>query len=165
MSIVIRECLREDTKSVLELIQSAFAEQRGIIDPPSSAETQTLAGLLKDLEVASALIAEDFTGDSTEGFEPAKIVGCMILTPKDDSLYIGKLSVLPKRRKEGIAFKLMQYAEDFARQKGFKTLSLAVRLVLKEQQSYYKRLGFETVSLGTHEGYPEPTYMNMEKAL
>ena len=157
MTILIRDCLNEDVEGVLELIQSAFAEQKGVVNPPSSAERQTIEGLQKDLETSSILIAQDNSS--------AEIVGCVILKPKDESLYIGKLSVSPNRRSEGIAFKLMKRAEEIAIEKGFRNLLLSVRLVLVEQQAYYERFGFKEVSLGTHEGFSEPTFMNMEKVL
>ena len=157
MNIVIRECLKEDLPDVLRLIQAAFAEQKGVVDPPSSAERQVLEGLEKDLETSSILIAQDNSS--------SEIVGCVILKPKDESLYIGKLSVSPNRRSEGIAFKLMKQAEEIAIENGFRSLLLSVRLVLVEQQAYYERFGFKEVSLGTHEGFSEPTFINMEKVL
>ena len=157
MTIVIRDCLNEDLTGVLRLIQLAFAEQKGVVNPPSSAERQTLEGLKKDLETSSILIAQDNSS--------SEIVGCVILKPKDESLYIGKLSVAPNCRSEGIGFKLMQRAEEIAIQKGFKSLLLSVRLVLSEQQAYYERFDFKEVSLGTHEGFSEATFMNMEKIL
>jgi len=157
MSIVLRECLKEDAADVLKLIQQAFAEQQGVVDPPSSANRKTVQDIYKDLENGFAFVAEDFLSN--------EIVGCVFLTSKEQDLHIGKLSVLPNRRGESIAYQLMQRVQDFAKENNFESLSLYVRIVLKEQQDYYKRFGFEQVGLGTHDDYSQPTFLIMEKKL
>jgi len=149
----LRDYRDTDIPAILLVIKEAFAEFKGQLDPPSSAERKTIAIVRAELQSANALVVE----------ADGKIVGCVFFRPQGIGIYIDRLSVLPAYRNRGIASAMLKEIECRARSTGYKTLMLSVRLVLEKQQAYYSRLGFEFQEYGTHQGHTKPTYMKMRK--
>ena len=147
--------MEADIPIILSVIKEAFAEYKGQLDPPSSAERKTIEIVQAELESANALVVE------VDG----KIVGCVFFQPQSEGIYIDRLSVLPEYRNRGIASAMLKEIEYRAKSTGYKTLMLSVRLALEKQQAYYNRLGFEFQEYGTHVGYTGPTYMKMKKEI
>ncbi len=154
-NFAIRNYKEEDIPLIVDLIKQAFAEYSGKLDPPSSAERKSVQVVKDELREANALVTE------TEG----TLVGCVFYHPREDSIYVDRLSVLPEYRKRGIATGLIAEVEHRARADGYTRLALSVRLALEKQQAFYQRQGFEFHTYGTHEGYENPTYMNMVKSV
>ncbi len=92
-----------DWHALLRLIQTAFADMEGRIDPPSSMHHLTEAAIADQARTAEVWAI---------GTPPA---ACMFLTPRDGNLYIGKLAVARARRGKGLARALMTAAENRAR--------------------------------------------------
>ena len=153
--MLIRPYIPTDLEPLLALIKAAFKEHEGVVDPPPSAASKTLAVLREELDDFEALVVEN------EG----RLIGCVFYKPRDDSLYLGRLSVLPELRGRGIASLLLKRLESEAQGRGLAALSLNVRLALKNQQNIYRHWGFEVSGHGTHEGYSTPTFLRMRKAL
>jgi hypothetical protein len=42
---------------------------------------------------------------------------------------------------------------------------LGVRIALEPLRAYYERFDYRPVDYGTHEGYPQPTYVILEKTV
>jgi predicted N-acetyltransferase YhbS len=155
----LRDHTEADLPVILAVIKAAFAEYRGVLDPPSSAERKTLEIVREELQHGHALVAEIVAEIDAE------IVGCVLYHPRADGWYIDRLSVLPAHRGQGIATEMMNLIERRARAAGAPALTLGVRLVLEAQQAYYRRLGYEPIKLETHPGYASPTSVTMRKAL
>ena len=155
MDICLRDYQEADIPVILSVIKEAFAEYKGRLDPPSSAERKTIEIVKAELESANAVVVE------VEG----SIVGCVFYRPQGDSIYVDRLSVLPRFRNRGLAWAMLEKIEHQARSAGYKTVTLSVRVVLKKQQAYYRRFGFEFEEYGTHAGYAQPTSMKMKKNL
>ena len=151
----VRRHAERDLAEMLAVIRTAFAEHRGQLVPPSSAEHKTLDILRAELSGADAFVAES----------AGCIVGCVLFRPRDASTYLDRLSVLPQWQGRGIASALIAAVEHEAVSRGFASLTLTVRLALTRQQAMYRHLGFEFASYGTHEGFNEPTSMTMRKSL
>jgi GNAT superfamily N-acetyltransferase len=94
-----------------------------------------------------------------------EIVGCVFYSPKDQYLYIGRLSVLPAFRRFGVGKALMRYAERRARNLGFRRVQIGVRLALPHLHRYYENLGYTSVRDESHPGYTTSTYTVMEKEM
>ena len=90
-------------------IKTAFAEQRGKVNPPSSAEKKTIRIVETELQKANALVVE------TEN----EIIACVFYQPKGDSIYVDRLAVLPEFRKQGIGEMLMCEVEKLVIELGF----------------------------------------------
>ena len=152
---IIRPSRLEDIPGILGVIQAAFAQYRGLLDPPSSAEHKTLAIVAQELETAEALVAE----------HDRQVVGCAFHRPRGDSVYLDRLAVAPEHRRQGLGHQLMMEVERRALETGHRKVTLAVRLPLRDLQTYYRRQGYVAIGYGTHPGYPTHTYVNMEKQL
>jgi ribosomal protein S18 acetylase RimI-like enzyme len=151
----LRDYAEPDIPSILSVIKQAFAEYKGRLDPPSSAERKIIDIVKTELKTANALVVE------IEG----TIVGCVFFQPKGNGIYIDRLAVLPKHRNRGLATAMLKEIERRAKSRGYTSLLLSVRLALEKQQAYYEKYGFEFEAYGAHEGYAQPTYMKMKKEL
>jgi len=87
------------------------------------------------------------------------IVGVVLWAEEDGALYIGRLSVDPENRGQGIARALMDEAEREARRRGLTRMTLGVRLELEENRRLFRSCGFEDAVLKSHEGFSEPTWV------
>lgn len=160
---LLRKASEEDELALLALIKAAFEEQRGRVDPPSSALRKTRAILRRELQTASALVAQLQPGRALAG--ELALIGCVFYEPQGDVLYLSRLAVMPTYRGRGVGVALMREAEIRGKRMGLRAATLSVRLSLQEQQNYYEKLGYHFVAYGVHEGYTEPTFLKMEKKL
>ncbi len=144
-----------DAAAAASLIRQAFAAQSRATDPPSSALGETTASV-------SAKLAE---GGGAGAEADGALVGVVLWAEKDGALFIGRVSVPPAWRGQGIARALLAAGEAEARRRGFKRMTLRVRLALGENQRLFAGLGFAPTGQGAHPGYPEPTFLVMEKRL
>jgi N-acetylglutamate synthase-like GNAT family acetyltransferase len=154
-SFQLRDYRKEDISRILYVIKTAFAEQRGKVEPPSSAERKTVEIIEAELQTANALVIESKN----------EVIACVFYQPKGDSIYVDRLAVLPEFRKQGIGEMLMFKVEKLAIELGFKKLSLSVRIELKDQQEYYSKMGYKISAYKSHKGFQEPTYVVMKKLL
>ena len=152
---MIRDYVYTDIPRILYIIKTAFAEQRGIVTPPSSAESKTIEIVKHELRTANALVFES----------DGEIIACVFYQPKGESIYVDRLAVLPEFRRRGVGRSLMEEVEKRAVELGAPKLSISVRIELVKQQNYYRRQGFEIVSKACHEGFSTPTYVIMVKRL
>lgn len=128
------QCLEPfDWDALLSLIRAEFAFMEGRIDPPSSMHRLTPEAI---------------------GTPP---VACVFLTPKPDSLYVGKLAVAASHRRRGLARRLIELAETRARTLGKPFLELETRVELTENQTAFAAMGFAEVGRTAHAGHDRPT--------
>jgi predicted N-acetyltransferase YhbS len=151
--VILREATAEDAPSLSAVILAAFEEYRGRLDPPSGAHDETVQAIRQKFVLAHAAVASI----------DQDIVGCAFYEPEADHIYLGRLAVLSQYRRQGIGRKLVAWVEAQARSLGYARVRLAVRVVLTGNRAYFERLGYRLHSYGTHAGYAEPTYLNMEK--
>jgi GNAT superfamily N-acetyltransferase len=93
------------------------------------------------------------------------LVGCAFCRPEDTHLYVGRFGVIPAWRSTGVGAMLLAAAERRARDLEYSRTRLSVRIGLDELRRYYERRGYAVIAHLTHEGYPGPTYVQMEKLL
>jgi GNAT superfamily N-acetyltransferase len=140
MSFEIRRALPEQAPLVLQIMQAAFAEYAGMLNPPSGANHETLADVEKAMGDGGALLAWD--GD--------RAVGSARFRPEPDCLYVGRVAVLPAYRGRGIGAALMWAMEDVAREAGRSKIRLGVRMALPGNLTFYEKLGYAVVEVGPH---------------
>jgi len=153
--ITYRTANERDVPDILRVIQAAFAEYNGKLDPPSSAHHKTIAIVQAELAKATAILAEVGT----------ELVGCVFYQSKEDYVYLDRLAVLPVWRGQGIAGELIHLVEQQAIQQGKNKVQLSVRISLKAHHAYYQKKGYTFKHYGTHPGYDQPTYLVLEKLL
>ena len=151
----IREATDDDAPALAHVIQAAFDEFRGRLDPPSGAHGESSDSIRRKLTTAKAAVAER---DET-------LLGCVFFEPEPGRIYVSRLSVLPAERRRGVGHALMDFAENWARGQGLERAYLGVRIVLQGQQAYYARRGYRVVGEAAHPGYASATYLLMEKDL
>lgn len=139
---------KSDFFEVLRLIRSEFAYMDGRIDPPSSMHRLTAEDLARSGEVWAM------------GHPP---VACMVLTPKDDFLYLGKLAVAGDQRGKGLARRLTDHAIARAQALGLPAVELQTRVELVENQDAFRALGFTETGRTAHPGHDRPTSVTFRK--
>ena len=72
-----------------------------------------------------------------------KILGGLILVFDDDQASLANIAVDPECQGQGIGAALMKFAESTARKSGFSELHLATHVLLHENISLYRHLGWE----------------------
>ena len=145
----------EDADAAAEVIREAFAAQSRPTDPPYSALGETA-------ESVSAKLADGGGAGAEAG---GALVGVVLWAEKNGALTIGRVSVLPAWRGQGIARALLAAGEAEARRRGLARMTLRVRLALDENQRLFAGCGFAAVRQGAHPGYAAATFVVMEKAL
>jgi len=151
--VTLREAGLDEAETILGLMQAAFAEYEGVLDPPSGARTETAETVRHRLLKGGAVLAD-------AGGEPA---GFAFFELQDGLLYLGRLSVPPTFRNKGIGSKLLEYVEERARTSGAAGVRLGVRLQLPHLIARYERKGYRVTKYMTHAGYAQPTFVFMEK--
>jgi len=140
-----------DWAALLALIKRAFAGMEGRIDPPSSLRELTTERLARHPGEVWVI-----------GRPP---IACMLLTPRPHALYLGKLSVDPSHRREGLAQALITLAEERARVLGLPALELQSRIELVENHAIFFGLGFKQTGATAHPGFDSPTSLTFTKTL
>jgi len=137
-----------DWPALLGLIQRAFAAMEGRIDPPSSLNRLTPEGLAKSPEVW-------VLGDPPRA--------CVVLTPKPDGLYLGKLAVEPDLQGQGLGRQMVAFAEARARALGLPQVELETRVELTENHRFYLSLGYAEAGRSAHPGLARVTSVRYVK--
>jgi predicted GNAT superfamily acetyltransferase len=86
-----------------------------------------------------------------------------VLTPTDESLYLGKLAVRNSERGSGLARVLINHAEHCAQQLGLPILELQTRIELTENQRTFASMGFVEHERTAHGGFSRPTSITFRK--
>ena len=137
---------------VLSLLRESFAYMEGQINPPSSLNRMQLADLARDASQKELWI---LPGPQA----------CIILTPKRDHLYTGKLAVAHTARGQGLARRLIGLAERRARDLGLSRLQLQTRVELTRNHATFTRLGFMETGRTAHPGFNHPTSVTLARNL
>jgi ribosomal protein S18 acetylase RimI-like enzyme len=138
------QATREDAARVHGITQAAYAEYRGVLDPPSGVDRETLVDVERTLDDGGAVLA--WIGDTA--------VGAVRFQYAADHLAVERLAVIPTARGQGIARALLAHLEELARQSHRPEVRLGVRLSLPRKVELYRRLGYHVLSVHP---YPEGT--------
>jgi ribosomal protein S18 acetylase RimI-like enzyme len=154
-SLAIRHAGLDEAALLLDLMRRAFGAYRGVLQPESSVFVETEAAIAAKLAQGGGFIAE-------RGGHP---VGCVIAEAKGERGYLGRLAVLPEARRAGIARRLMLAGEAFLRMRGLAAAEINVRIALAGNIALFAALGYRETARRAHPGWPQPTYLVMEKIL
>jgi tRNA threonylcarbamoyladenosine biosynthesis protein TsaE len=146
-------CGPEAAGVVHRLTQAAFAGY-GSLAPPSGALRETVDVVRGDLANGGGAIAH-LDGSA---------VGCLRWELRDD-FHVRRVAVDPAFARRGVGRALMHWAEDEARRRGHAAVTVGVRIALPGNQQFYETLGYEVVGEHRHDGFAEPTWLALRKAL
>jgi GrpB-like predicted nucleotidyltransferase (UPF0157 family)/GNAT superfamily N-acetyltransferase len=152
-SYEVRLAASDDADAIVALMHDSYAEYRGRLQPPSGAHAETM-------ESVASLLCGEFCYVAQAG---ADLVGCVFYTPRESSVYMHRLCVLPAWRRHGIGRTLIESVENAARSLVFDWVSLACRIALPQNWHYYERLGYRIVAFTSHAGFTQPTSLTMRK--
>lgn len=145
----------DDFAPVHALLTDAFAYMQGRIDPPSSLNAMTVQTLRDMAQTREIWVIGT----------PAKPLACMVLAPRPDTLYLGKLATDPAHRGQGLARRLLAHAETRARALHLPSITLETRIELTENHATFTRLGFARTGETAHPGHDRPTSYTFVKQL
>ncbi|GES47077.1 N-acetyltransferase [Rhizobium dioscoreae] len=141
--------------ALLDLILTSFAYMNGRIDPPSSALALT----------SETLKAKALSEIAYVALDGEQLVGCIFCRPEAESLYVGKLAVVPAAQGKGIGKQLLGLAETTARELGLKALRLETRIELTDNHATFAAWGFRKTAENRHAGFDRTTSIEMRKAI
>lgn len=152
---LVREAQLGEATIVLRILERSFLEYQGRLDPPSGVFSETAESLGEQIANRQVLVCE----------AGGELIGCAYVKAEASFLYIGRFGVVPEWRNAGVGGMLLHTAESRARSAGYDRVRLNVRIGLDGLRRYYESRGYAAVEYLTHEGYPGPTYVQMEKCL
>ena len=145
----------DDAEAIAALIRRAFHQLDVEPDPPPSARRESAP-------VVQAILA----AGGGAGIDVGRtLAACVLWQPKPPGLYMGRLAVDPAWRGRGLARRLVAVAEDAARAGGHQVLWLSTRLAFTSNRKFFASCGFTEGALHAHQGYAQPTFVDMTKQL
>jgi predicted N-acetyltransferase YhbS len=153
--ITLRLAMHDDAADIVSVIRRAFAQYDGKLVPPSGALHETEATVAARIDTERCIVA----------FDGASPIACIFYKRVGDQLYFSRLAVLPDRRGEGLAQRLVAEVEAAARTAGLAAVTLGVRIALPGNVAMFAALGYREIGRKAHSGFSEPTSITMEKRL
>lgn len=144
---MIRKAAIKDVDSILEMTQQCaiYMIEKGILQwnehyPNRKAfENDIVRGELYVLEHEKQIIGCIVIS----AFMDEEYMPINWLTSNDSNVYIHRLAVLPKFQGKGFAQKLMDFAEDWAKQHGFRSIRLDTFSQNHRNQTFYETRGYQ----------------------
>ncbi|GAB5470300.1 MAG: GNAT family N-acetyltransferase [Rhodospirillales bacterium] len=136
----MRKARPGDVEPVMAIAEEAYAPYVAIIGRPPAPMVADFA----EAEAAGQLHVLEREGE---------IVAYIHLYPKGDVLHIENLAVMPALRRQGIARRLLDFAEAQAAALGIGVLDLYTNEVMESAQSLYLATGFDEVERREEAGF------------
>ena len=136
---MITKATIEDIEALNKLVQSAYRGES------SKKGWTSEADLLGGIRTSEKSLLDTIQTPKTFIFkysESGEILGCVMLAEKENTVYLGMLTVSPDLQGGGIGKKLLQYAEIFALEKGISKIEMTVISVRSELIAWYERHGY-----------------------
>jgi|ERR1051326_8433 N-acetylglutamate synthase-like GNAT family acetyltransferase len=153
--IAIRRADTGDAVEIAALLAEAFAEYRSLY---------TDAGYAATVIANSQVSARIKEGPVWVATRDASVIGTVSVLPKDKSLYLRGMAVLPSARGQRIGEMLLRCVEEFAASRGFSRLQLSTTPFLNRAIRLYQACGFRRTDEPPHELFGTPLF-SMEKFL
>jgi ribosomal protein S18 acetylase RimI-like enzyme len=77
--------------------------------------------------------------------EQGELVGVVVLTERPESFLLQNVAVAPSAQGKGYGRRLITFAEDEARQRGFTEIQLYTHVLMVENIALYQHLGFREI--------------------
>jgi GNAT superfamily N-acetyltransferase len=130
--IRIRPANDDDVAALTRLINAAFVVEQEVFNGNRVDDL----GVRAYMSGGTFMVAEDSGG----------LVGCVYVETRNDRSYLGLLSVLPARQGAGLGRRLVDAAENLARESGSRAMDLRVISARGEQLlPFYQHLGYGVV--------------------
>jgi predicted N-acetyltransferase YhbS len=135
----IQTVTANDIPVITKLVNSAYQGEPG--SKSWTSEGEIVAGQRTTEDIVRNLLQQPSI-TMLQCIDEQTIVGCVLLEKKENTLYLGMLSVDPHRQASGIGKLLLQHGESFARDHGYDTVIITVINMRHELIDWYKRKGY-----------------------
>lgn len=137
----------EQAEAVYDVLRRAFAEQ-ATLNPPSGVTGESLENVAAAIESGQTIVAL-LDGD---------LVGTVRYNLLPDSIYLGRLGVLPDSRRTGVATALVEWCQEvLAPAEGRRAIDVEVRAALPGNVSLFRGLGVAEIGSYAHPRNPRVT--------
>ena len=153
--VQIRVASPDDSVAIAKVIREAFAEGKSYYTPEAYAVT---------VPEPDEIRRRFDEGTIWVALKNGEIVGTVSTVAEGEKLYFRSMAVLPAAQGLGIGHKLLETVENFAIEKGFKSLFLYTTPFLAGAVKLYEENGFERGKDET-EGFFGTPWFAMEKKL
>lgn len=147
----IRLAVSGDAPAIADLVRRAFAQQAVAVMPPPSALGETGGRIAAHLARDGGLVV-------TVGCE---IVAACLWTVTGGDMYLSRVAVDPRWRRRGVARAMLAEVRERARAAGVSRMTLKTRILLEGNRRLFASCGFREIARHTHEGYDQPTSVEM----
>jgi ribosomal protein S18 acetylase RimI-like enzyme len=140
--IEITTATPDEAPLVYQIMQAAFAEYVGVLQPPSGVDLETVNDVVCAMREGGAVLA----------WMDGEAVGSARYSFHDEghTCYVGRVSVLPHARGHGIASTMVTYIEGIAREKGCESMEIMVRMNLEHNIHLYEHIGYNIAETFVH---------------
>ena len=136
----ISRVTEQDVPVITKVVNSAY---EGEPDSRSwTSESHLVTGQRTTEDILRTLIQKPAVTMLKYTNEQGEVLACVLLEKKEDTLYLGMLSVSPHAQAGGIGKILLQQAESFAREQNYNTITITVIDRRHELIEWYKRRGY-----------------------
>lgn len=122
----------EDVSIIHDVMKDAFKQYKDEV-PPSSALDETFQSISASLQSGDQALISYLKG---------KPVGMVRFRIEDNQLYFYRLSVISEKQGQGIAKKIIQSLEEYAKSKGNTIMFCMVRLSVGKNIRLYHSMGY-----------------------
>lgn len=137
---MIEKATLADVSSLVQLINSAY---RGEDSKQGwTTEADLISGLRTDKFHLMEIITDPTTTFLKYLDETSCIIGCMRLQKQDEKMYLGMLTVSPMLQGKGVGKKLLQAADEYARNQSCQAIFMTVFSIRTELIAWYERHGY-----------------------
>ena len=145
----IREATLDDAPSIAAVLYAAFIEYKSSYTPKGFAATTPPP------DDVQRRLSE---GPTWVVLRDETIVGTVAAVPKDESLYVRGMAVLPVARGQKIGELLLAHIESYAAARGLRRLHLSTTPFLSAAIRLYERFGFQRTTDGPHDLFGTPLF-------
>jgi ribosomal protein S18 acetylase RimI-like enzyme len=159
IDITISTAIAADINELVQLVNSAY---RGNSSKKGwTTEAELLDGTRTDSDTLLEQLNQSGQTILKATDQSQKIIGCVSLQEKKDTLYLGMLTVQPDIQAIGIGKKLLNAAEEFARSHTIFCIEMTVISVRHELIAWYQRRGYQLT--GEKRAFPPETKFGIRK--
>lgn len=137
----LAEYFKQDTVILRKVRDADIPELVGIINEAYSYQDAAKGRPRTDSEHLAARIGET---DFYVLEKDARVVGCVYLEPRGDSLHFGLLTLVPSLRKTGLGKAIVEAIEAYSVANSYTFLELDYMSLAPWLEKYYRQYGFQT---------------------
>lgn len=153
--VQIRKAIADDSSAIAAVLLDAFAEYESLYTPEAFAATTP---------VAEQILVRLAEGPIWVALQDDAVVGTLAAVLKQNALYLRGMGIATAARGARIGYKLLELAEEFAKQHQCERMFLSTTPFLARAIRLYEQFGFCRDDEGPHDLFGTPLF-TMSKSL